>query len=304
MTHEIYASTSCLWSDDLEEGVPALFEAGFEGVELSASRWYPDISQKITSWRELGPLSVHNYFPRPRQDFVFNLASPEKTIIDRSVTHARNAITLAQDQAMTWVSFHSGFRVDPRPEELGKTLSPLTVTPASVASEIFFENVEMISQWGAEKGVQVLWENNVLSARNMEIFDENPLLVVTPEEIISLSRQLPSGSGILLDVSHLSVSCNTLGINRENGLFELAECYAGLHLSDDSGTIDDGALITESSWFWGGLTTSVEYIVVESNFPDKQAAHEQVTLVKRNLGNNRTYWPPRPKGAGAGEVYV
>ena len=283
MTPKIFASTSCLWSEDLDEGVPALFDAGFDGVELSASPWFHNVRDKIRRWHDYGPLSIHNYFPRPQSDFVFNLSSQSTEILVRSRQHAETAISVAHSEGMEWVSFHSGFLLDPRPEELGAPLTAVPLTNYQIALDSFLEQAQELSNFAEARGVRVLWENNVLSPHNYQTFETIPLLAVTPDQIMTLNRELPRSSGILLDVAHLSVSCNALGLDKRAALRELSETYIGLHLSEDSGLIDDGALLEESSWFWRELKRPSDYVVVESHFADSTVAAEQARMVKRLL---------------------
>lgn len=280
---DIFASTSCLWNKDLDSGVPALFEAGFDGVELSASSWDPEILQKISRWRALGPLSIHNYFPRPQEDFVFNLASEDPEVSSRSLDHARWAIDIAHDHDMKWVSFHSGFLIDPQPDELGRAITPRKLSDRKQALDTFTQHAIAIAERAATRGVNVLWENNVLSPANLEAFKANPLLLVEPEEMLTFASHMPQNSGLLLDVAHLSVSCNSLRTDKISALLELSPGIRGAHLSEDNGTIDDGSLVTPHSWFWEHLPKSIEYCVIESHFSHGDVAKEQSHIAHNRL---------------------
>ena len=277
----IFASTSCLPDHSLDLVVPFLFESGFDGVELSASAPDPGIVNKIAQWRSLGMLSIHNYFPRPQDDFVFNLASADDGVLSRSLRHARSVLELAHDHSMGWVSFHSGFLFDPLPEELGQSVTPRPLNNREEALETFIDRARIVSEYGARKGVRVLWENNVLSAANHEAFSTNPFLLVEPHEMLTFSSQMPDNSGLLLDVAHLSVSCQSLGIDRVSALQSLESAVTGVHLSEDSGVIDDGMLLSPGSWFWEHLPESPEYCVVESHFVDGHGIAVQQNQVAR-----------------------
>ena len=283
---DLFASTSSLWTKDIDRGVQQLFEAGFDGVELSySSSWDPEIAKKILRWRQIGMLSIHNYFPRPRKDFVFNLASRDPQVLSRSLDHAQIAIQIANAHAMTWVSFHSGFLIDPQPGELGRVIHSRELGNRMESLESFTHHAKTIAQFGASKGVRVLWENNVLSATNLKTFNSSPFLLVEPEEILAFGTQLPENSGILLDVAHLSVSCQTLGIGRESSLRRVGAISRGLHLSEDNGQIDDGGLVKKDSWFWKHLPRDFEYCVVESHFPRLHEARGQQRIVRKCIAD-------------------
>lgn len=282
---DLFASTSSLWTEDIDPGVLQLFEAGFDGVELSSSSWDPEIIQKIGQWRQIGLLSIHNYFPRPQKEFVFNLASKNNAILSQSLNHAKTTVEIAHAHDMTWVSFHSGFLIDPQPEELGGVIHAREKNNRAESLESFTRHAKAIAEFAASKGVRVLWENNVLSAANFNTFNSNPFLLVGPDEILAFDTHMPGNSGILLDVAHLSVSCQAMGIDRESALRKLGPIVRGLHLSEDNGRIDDGGLVKKDSWFWKHLPREFEYCVVESRFSRIDDARNQQSVVRERFAD-------------------
>lgn len=283
---KVFVSTSSLWHLDLETGIPNLFHAGYDGVELSRSPKLSGIDEKIMRWRRLGELSIHNYFPRPEVDFVFNLASQNAQIASRSMEHAKTVIKLADQNDMRWVSFHAGYLIDPSPIELGGVVryrQPIH-RPSALAS--FTKRAKDVVAEAESKGIVVLWENNVLSAANYSTYADNPFLLVDPDEILFFASEIADSSGILLDLAHLSVSCAQLSINRALALDKLGPAVRGLHLSEDNGETDDGELLREDSWFWGKIPTNIDYCVVESRFRNYTDAQQQLETVRKCLSVN------------------
>ena len=65
-------------------------------------------------------LRIHNYFPPYSREFVINLASSNKNILNKSIKHVIRAINLATKMKCKFYSFHAGFRINPSPKYLGK----------------------------------------------------------------------------------------------------------------------------------------------------------------------------------------
>lgn len=273
--------------------MPDLFLAGFDGVELSSSPKYPEIDEKISRWRKLGELSIHNYFPRPEVDFVFNLASPDSHVISMSLEHAQRAIEIAASNSMSWVSFHAGYLIDPSPSELGQVVRYQKPNPRTSALSSFIQRAKILVAEAESRGIKVLWENNVLSAANYSAYGMNPFLLVDPDEILFFDSEMPRTSGILLDLAHLSVSCTSLSLNRDQALRVLGPVVRGLHLSEDNGLSDDGGLVREDSWFWKNLPPDLDYCVVESQFTSSADAREQQGTVRKCLSVHQERPVPR-----------
>ena len=81
-------------------------------------------------------------------------------------------------------------------------------------------------------------ENNVLSSANYEAFGKKDLLMMTNyETFIELKQRLDFD--LLLDLGHLHVSANTIGLDfqRECNMFvPYVKC---LHISDNNGIVDE-----------------------------------------------------------------
>ena len=69
-------------------------------------------------------------------------------------------------------------------KELGKKVKKRTLNDRSKALEIFIENINKLAQLAQEKGVQLLIENNVISAGNYAEFKEDAFLMTQSEECI------------------------------------------------------------------------------------------------------------------------
>ena len=94
-------------------------------IELSGGKYSKNLIKQITPFKDKLNLRVHNYFPPPKNPFVINLASDNKEILNKSITHIKKSILLVKKLGGDTYSFHAGFRVDPNFKSLGKKFEKL-----------------------------------------------------------------------------------------------------------------------------------------------------------------------------------
>ena len=144
------------------------------------------------------------------------------------------------------LSIHAGFFVEINTSEIGKKLSNTIVYNKKNAMERFCKAYEKIKKECDKNQICLYLENNVLSAANYEAFGGKDLLMMTNyETFMDLKRMLEFE--LLLDLGHLHVSANTLGLDfqRECNMFvPYAKC---LHISDNNGIVDEHKLLQAHS---------------------------------------------------------
>ena len=116
----IFISMGGFYSRSGVEAIAELLKYGIREVELSGGRYSESQETELIKLRDRLNLQVHNYFPPPKESFVFNLASADKYLSERSVQHVQSAMRLAVDLGRPVYSFHAGFRINPTTTELGK----------------------------------------------------------------------------------------------------------------------------------------------------------------------------------------
>ena len=89
-------------------------------------------------------------------------------------------------------------------------------------------------------------ENNVFSKTNSEAFNgENPLMMTNFSEYKALKEKIDFQ--LLLDVAHLKVSANTLGLNWKNEFENMMNESNYIHISDNDGLHDLNNQLKKSS---------------------------------------------------------
>ena len=137
-------------------------ENGINCIELSGGAYETVEFWKYQELSEIANLKIHNYFPPPEVPFVFNLASKDPVIAEKSILHARNAIRFSASVGGSIYSFHAGFLLDPKVDDLGQRLYADCLYE-EVMYEPFLERVSTLADYAGRLNVQLLIENNVIS---------------------------------------------------------------------------------------------------------------------------------------------
>jgi len=259
----IYISTGGFGKESAYETTLDFIQEGICNIELSGGLYDAELKAKLLSLRDAVTFQIHNYFPPPKKPFVLNLATLDQEIALLSVEHVKQAISWSAELGQSIYSFHAGFLMDPKVEELGRRVRPRSLYVREESLLRFIERVNKVDEYAQALGVSLLIENNVLSAKNYSEFKGNPFLMVTADECIDVMRQTSENVRLLVDVAHLKVSANSLGFDPVNFLASCDEWISAYHLSDNDGTRDSNEFISMNSWFWPYLRHDLSYYSME-----------------------------------------
>lgn len=277
----IYVSTGGFSSLTFEEAGNAFESTSVQGLELSSGKYCNTLDESITNLAKKFDLTLHNYFPVPKKPFVFNLSSNIPNIVDDSLAHAKTAIEMSSKLGIKQYSFHAGYLLDPKVEELGQKIKTKSQMPEAVGLDNFINRVNELSDFASKMDVKLLVENNVLSYENSQSFSKNPLLGVDIEGVSKLFSRLNSDVKLLVDVAHLKVSANSLGFDCKEFLREFDDVIGGYHLSDNCGLIDSNMPYSEESWFWEYLKRDLDYYTIEVYSDSVLELDEQYKMLKK-----------------------
>lgn len=258
-----FYSTGGIKDKTPSECVELLIQAGIQNIELSSGLFEESLLSRLKSLKKKYHLNfrLHNYFPPPKKTFVLNLGSLDSNVASRSIEHIQTALELANELEDDTYAFHAGFLMDPKVNQLGKRIKQTELYDRDESTKLFIERVVHLNQRANELGVRLLVENNVLSEANFAEFKGNPLLMVDPDEILNILKQLPSTVGLLLDIAHFKVSAQSLGFEM-NRVQEILPYVRGYHLSDNDGTADTNEVLADDCWFWK-YAEPIDYICCE-----------------------------------------
>lgn len=285
MSQAVFFSTGGL-NQGIAEAVSLLVDKeGISNVELSAGPYDPAGIEWLKAQGRGYSLQLHNYFPVPYEPFVLNLASTDPLIRKRSIDLALAAIELTDLVGATRYSVHAGFCADPKPWQLGRRWAGLDRVREDVALDYYAQSVQILAGVARERGVSLLVENNVLLPSVASELGDDVLLMASADQMLSAKECFPSDVSLLLDVGHLKVSCQTLGLDPCREIQRLSTFTGGYHLSDNDGLGDQNRLVTRQSWFWRFMSKDVDFATLEVEARPGEAA-EQVALVQELWGSD------------------
>lgn len=285
--NNIFISSTSIKKNSIFDIITDLSNSGIFNIELSGGSDYSENCLKLLQdFKKTGHFNfiLHNYFPVPKNSFVLNLASTNNYIAKISYNHILNALNWSEILGAKFYSFHAGFLVDPDVIELGKNFSNNALYNRAEILEVFINRINEIAFIARNKGIELLIENNVLTATNFNTFKTNPFLMVDVDETDYIMQNTQSNVNLLIDIGHLKVSSNTLDFDPIHYINRLSEWTKAYHLSDNNGIIDSNYAVTLDSWFWPYIRKDLSYYTLEVYNLPINVFKQQLELVKYKIG--------------------
>ncbi|TLP38525.1 TIM barrel protein [Arcobacter arenosus] len=243
----IYISSSCVKHKKIKDSIQELVDNGFKNIELSGgTEYYDGFDEDLLELKNKYDLNYlcHNYFPPPKEHFVVNLASLNDEIFNKSLEHLINSLTLSNKLSSSKFGFHAGFFIDISINHIGKKLSKEDIFDKKKSIKRFCEGFNILQKEFTH--IELYLENNVFSSLNLETYEEiNPFMLTNYKEFEELKEFI--NFKLLLDIAHLKVSCQTLGLVFESELSNMIKQTNYLHLSDNDGLQDLNLSIEKES---------------------------------------------------------
>tara|TARA_B110000305_G_C19431309_1_gene636406 strand:+ start:80 stop:940 length:861 start_codon:yes stop_codon:yes gene_type:complete len=252
-------------------------------IELSGGKYSKNLIKQITSYRKKLNLRVHNYFPPPKIPFVINLASDNKKILNKSISHIKKSILLVKKLGGDTYSFHAGFRLDPNFQSLGKKFKKIKMISKKKAFNNFIRQTKKISMFAKMNKVNILIENNVVTKKNFDRFKSNPFLLTNYNDAKNFFKFMPKNVRLLVDVAHLKVSAKTEKLDPVKSLKIMNKYAEGYHFSDNNGDIDSNNPFRKNAWFLPYIKKNLNYYSIEVYNKSPSKLKSQINILKKEL---------------------
>ena len=286
MQNKVFLSTGGFKTFNTKKIINMCKEKDIFNLEFSGGPYEKNVLKNLIILKKKNPrikLLLHNYFPPPKKPFVLNLASFNKKIEKDTIKHYLRSIKMCNKLDIPIYSFHAGFRIDPKPKELGKKFVKKNLQNRNQTLEKFIKNLKKIYLYAKKFNVKILIENNVITKKNLKNFKDDPFLLSHPKEILKFFNIFPYNVGLLLDVAHLKVSSKTLNFNLNKSHESLKKHISAYHLSDNDFVIDSNQLINKKSWFLKRLKKNLEYYTIEVYKNDLNILKKQIKLLENHI---------------------
>lgn len=241
----VYVSTSCLKNPKNVISVLNQYEkAEIENVELgSVHTWFDVKRLKKFNFNFL----VHNYFPPPKKEFNFNLASFKKTIRNNSVNLAKRAIDLCCEIESPLYTFHAGFTVDP--PKLGKPFPKNHISDREKSLKQYVDSVRELVEYSKNRGIKIAIEPNVVQKFNLINGKNEMCLFAEFFEINKLFKIFKKNElGILIDLGHTAVTSHWLNFDKNKFIKNCQRHAFAIHISNNNGKQDQHRSLSKKCW--------------------------------------------------------
>ena len=157
----IFVSTTFLPDETpVKEAIYKCKKLSIKNIELGSNHAYEKNYFNIINQNKNLNFCVHNYFLRPKKDFVVNIASNNKLIRDKSIKHIYKSIDFCKKINSKLYTFHPGFLTDPHDERKNKNNYDFLWDKKKLSSinynksfELMIRSIEKIVKYSKEKKV-------------------------------------------------------------------------------------------------------------------------------------------------------
>ena len=191
-------------------------------------------------------LILHNYFPRPKKDFVLNIATSDLNTLNQVNSLVKKSIDLSSYLDSSIYGIHAGYLADSNANEQGNFVFKNVKNSYKVAlkNSVFF--LDKTSKYAQKRNIKILVENLFPFNNN------NNSLFCSFEQIKDFMNEAPKEIGILLDLGHLQISSKFYGLNVEEELDKILNSFSNriyeVHLSENDSINDLHNPIKINSW--------------------------------------------------------
>ena len=281
----IYVSTGGFKELNCSESINLFLKNGIKNIELSGGKFIENPYDIIRNYLKNSKIQLHNYFPPAKNPFVLNFCSMNQDTIENSKQIIKKNIEFTKEIGQKYVSFHAGFLVDLKAQDLGKSKKKFEVMEKKKGLNNFLKHVEDLSIYAEKYNVEILIENNVIGKSNYNLFEKNPFLMTTVDEMVEMMDLTPNNINLLLDVGHLKVSSQILGFDKFDVFKKCSKWIKGLHISDNDGYEDNNQPIKKSSWFNNKLP-KVDFYTLEVYSKNLDLIKKQIKILEDMIIKN------------------
>lgn len=260
----VFICTGAFKDKKIDDKIKIAKQIGIDNIELSSGvKLENDFLSILKNLPKDMNFLIHNYFPPEQNGLVINLASINEKNRKDSIEFCKNSIDLCSIVGSKYYSVHSGFCIDPNPEDLGKSQIHLKRTPKKEAENIFFESLKELLEYAKEKNIELCIENNVIESQNL-IDGKNEIdLMANIEDYkkFILQKELEDIS-FLIDLGHLSVSSKSEKFSIDEFMDVVIPRVKMFHISDNNCFIDENKTVSKGYWAEDILRKNKEHIFV------------------------------------------
>ena len=164
-------------------------------------------------------------------------------IFKKTLDHLEESIKLTKLLNIDKFGFHAGFYYNIPLSQIGKIIAKKTLFNKNESLKKFCNAFNFLKN--KYPNIKLYLENNVISHKNLNNFDDNLFMLTNSDEYFELCRKIDFK--FILDIAHLKVSANSLKLNFERELESLIGESDYIHVSDNDGFTDQNLPLKKQS---------------------------------------------------------
>ena len=258
------------------EAIKHLESLGINSIELSGGKYLENCSDELVKLAHSKiNLQIHNYFPVPKIPFVLNLASDNEDILKASFEHCKRSLVLASKLKNKRYSVHAGFCCDPKVSDLGRTFNIQRIVEREKHIELFLKTLSNLKKYSEDLGVDLYIENNNTIKEN--VLNHKSTLLCSDMNEMKMIKDFV-GVKALIDVGHLIVSANSLGLSEKKELLLSSNIADAYHLSTNNRLRDQNNPISKEKSLLEFVSRTADFYTIEVYAKDETIINDYYFL--------------------------
>ena len=249
----IYISTTFVRDETpIEQALQLCEKLSLQNIELGSNHVHEKDYLKIINKYSNKNFCVHNYFLRPKKDFVVNIASNNIEIRDNSIKHIFKSIDFCEKIGAKLYTFHPGFLPDPKDENRKNKNYDFLYDNAKIEfinySNTFdqmIKSIDSIVNYARQKNVTVAIETEG------SVSKKDHLLLQEPKEFENLKKYFNYNDiKINLNIGHLNLAMNSFKFKYDSLVKIIDKYIIAFELSHNNGINDEHKPLENEAWYW------------------------------------------------------
>ncbi|MDC0194648.1 sugar phosphate isomerase/epimerase [Alphaproteobacteria bacterium] len=259
-------------------------------IELGSNHVYEKDYFKIINGFKNFNFCVHNYFLRPRKDFVVNIASNNKLIREKSLKHIYKSIDFCKKINAKMYTFHPGFLTDPKDERKNKTNYDFLWDQNKLSSANYIKSFEnMLSS--IEKIVIYSKKKKVICAIETEgsLSKKNHLLMQRPKEFEKFKKYFNCNDiKINVNIGHLNLAKKAFKFKYTDLINIIDKYIVAFEISHNNGIEDQHKPLQKNGWYWNLISDKKFkncYKILEFRNTSTKKLKNNINLINKKLNS-------------------
>ena len=239
---------------DIKKVLETCNENSITSIELGSNHSYNKNYIDIIKNNSFNYLA-HNYFFRPKNDFVINIASTDSYILNNSINHIFKSIDVCSMINAKMYTIHPGFLTDAISESKSKSNYDFVWDDKKLLNinyekcfNTLIGSLEKILNYASKKDVAVSIETEGSTNK------KGHLLLQQPDEFLRILKYFNKVDlKFNVNIGHLNLASKVFNFKPKDFIDLIADHIVSFELSHNDGKEDQHLPLIENEWYWNHI---------------------------------------------------